>query len=89
MRIHLRRAILVALVIVPRAAGAQSVDEPARKQAAAMRVAAGSIRIDGRLDEEIWLGAVPVTDFTKAEPEEGARPTDPMEVRFVYDDDAL
>src|SRR5688572_15056754 len=52
-------------------------------------MSAESIRFDGRLDDEIWQRAAPVTDFIQAEPEEGAAPADPMEVRFVYDDDAL
>ena len=33
--------------------------------------------------------AAPITDFVQKEPTEGAAPTDAMEVRFVYDDDAL
>ena len=60
-----------------------------RKQASASRVADEAIRVDGRLDEEVWLGATPVTDFVQKEPIEGAPPTDAMEVRFVYDDSAL
>ena len=52
-------------------------------------MADGAIRVDGRLDEETWLGATPVTDFVQKEPTEGAPPTDAMEVRFVYDDGAL
>ena len=34
-------------------------------------------------------GRRPRTDFVQVEPVEGAPPTDPMEVRFLYDDDAL
>jgi hypothetical protein len=60
-----------------------------RKQARATRVSAESIRFDGRLDDEIWQKALPVTQFTQAEPVEGAEPTDAMEVRFVYDETAL
>jgi hypothetical protein len=60
-----------------------------RKQATAVRVAAGSIRLDGRLDEEAWRGVPAVTDFVQKEPVEGAPPTDRMEVRFAYDDSAL
>ena len=50
---------------------------------------AASVRVDGRLDDDVWGRASPVTDFLQAEPVEGAPPTDPMEVRFLYDDDAL
>jgi hypothetical protein len=59
-----------------------------RKQARAVRVT-DPMRLDGRLDEEIWQVAPPITDFTQKEPVEGAPPTDDMEVRFAYDDEAL
>jgi hypothetical protein len=60
-----------------------------RKHATATRVANGSIRIDGRLDDEAWQQATPVTDFTQKEPVENSPPTDRMEVRLAYDDDVL
>jgi hypothetical protein len=41
------------------------------------------------LDDEVWRRASPAKDFLQVEPVEGAPPTDPMEVRFLYDDDAL
>jgi hypothetical protein len=66
-----------------------TADAPARKQARAVRATGEAIRLDGRLDDEIWRKAPPMTEFTQAEPTEGAPPTDPMEVRFVYDDTAL
>ena len=59
------------------------------KQAMAERVMDGAIRVDGTLEEPIWRTAPAVTDFLQAEPDEGAEPTDRMEVRFVYDDRAL
>jgi hypothetical protein len=60
-----------------------------RKQATATRVPNGSIRVDGRLDDEAWQKAVPITDFVQKEPVEGAPPTDAMDVRIAYDDDVL
>ncbi|MDO8677913.1 MAG: DUF5916 domain-containing protein [Acidobacteriota bacterium] len=60
-----------------------------RKRATATRVANGSIRVDGGLDDEAWQKATPITDFVQKEPTEGAAPTDAMEVRLLYDDDAL
>ena len=60
-----------------------------RKQATATRVPNGSIRVDGRLDDEAWQKATPITDFIQKEPIEGAAPTDAMDVRIVYDDDVL
>ena len=49
----------------------------------------GSIRVDGRLDDEVWQKASPITDFIQKEPVEGAPPTDAMDVRIVFDDDVL
>jgi hypothetical protein len=78
-----------ALAAHPAAAGEQAAPAGVRKQASASRVADQAIRVDGRLDEEAWLIAAPITDFVQKEPTEGAPPTDAMEVRFVYDDSAL
>lgn len=64
-------------------------DDDTRKRAVAVRVAPGSIRVDGRLDDRAWHDAPAVVDFVQAEPDEGAPPTDTMEVRFAYDDEAL
>ncbi|MBQ02380.1 MAG: hypothetical protein CL477_17055 [Acidobacteria bacterium] len=68
-----------------------SAEEPVAggKQAMAERVPDGTIRVDGTLDEAVWQTALAVTDFVQAEPDEGAEPTDRMEVRFAYDDSAL
>jgi hypothetical protein len=60
-----------------------------RKHAVATRVAVGAIRVDGHLDDQGWLQTTPIADFTQKEPTEGAAPTDAMEVRFAYDDNAL
>ena len=60
-----------------------------RRQAVAVRVAGGAIRIDGTLDEDVWRTAEPATGFIQREPVEGAAPTDRTEVRFAYDDTAL
>jgi hypothetical protein len=75
---------------VASASAQSSVDGAAsRKQATATRVPNGSIRIDGRLDDEVWRKAAPITDFIQKEPTEGAPPTDTMEVRLAYDDGAV
>ncbi|HVD59863.1 MAG TPA: carbohydrate binding family 9 domain-containing protein, partial [Gemmatimonadaceae bacterium] len=47
------------------------------------------IHLDGKLDDAQWASAPPLTDFIEKEPIEGAVPGDKMEVRFLYDDDAL
>ncbi len=70
-------------------APAAAQENGGRKQARAVRVAEGAIRVDGRLDDEAWRAAPPVTDFVQKEPVEGSPPTDRMDVRFAYDDGAL
>ena len=59
------------------------------KQAEAVRVPEGAVRIDGRLDEAIWQTVAPISDFLQREPNEGTVPADRLEVRFAYDDSAL
>jgi hypothetical protein len=80
---------LAAALGVAGAAAAQDLQEAPRKQAQAVRVASGSVNLDGRLDDPAWRNAAPLTDFLQREPQEGAPPSDAMDVRFVYDDDAL
>ncbi len=79
------------LVCLPqRPSHAQSGDgEAPSKRATIVRVADGAIRVDGRLDDPAWEQAPVVNDFTQKEPVEGAPATERMEVKFVYDDDAL
>lgn len=78
-----------AVLTAPAAAFAQIAEIAPHKQASAVRVPSGSMRVDGRMDEETWRLAPPVTDFIQSEPEENAAPTEPMDVKFLYDDDAL
>ena len=49
----------------------------------------GGISVDGRLDEEAWLLAPPIGDFVQGEPTEGTAPSEPTEVRVVFDDGAI
>ena len=60
-----------------------------QKVASATRIRDGVVRLDGKLDEAIWQTATPIGDFVQKEPVENAKPTDNLEVRFLYDDDAL
>lgn len=85
------RVVLISLLVAASVASAQTpvAGSANRKQATATRVANGSIRVDGRLDDEAWQQATPITDFTQKEPVENSPPTDRMEVRLAYDDDVL
>jgi hypothetical protein len=48
-----------------------------------------SVRLDGTLDEALWQRAEPITQFRQQEPREGEPPTEPTEIRVVYDRDNL
>jgi hypothetical protein len=47
----------------------------------------GSIRVDGRLDEEIYLQMPAITDFYQMEPNNGELATEQTEVWVLFDDD--
>ncbi len=56
----------------------------------AARIPAGmDVQLDGYLDEEIWAMAQPITEFRQMEPVEGGVPSEPTEIRVLYDDQAL
>lgn len=55
----------------------------------ASRLQGNAITIDGVLSEASWSAAVPVTDFTQREPNEGAAATERTDVRVLYDNDAI
>lgn len=85
-------ALLVCLL--PAAAAQTAVrptppPPPAVKRATAVRIAAGAIHLDGRLDDAAWREARFFADFIQKEPNEGAAPTERTEVAILYDDDAL
>ncbi|HEU4996131.1 MAG TPA: DUF5916 domain-containing protein [Gemmatimonadaceae bacterium] len=90
------RVVLVAtsVLFVAHALPAQvssSGSRPARpqKHATAVRVPTGAIRLDGRPDETAWADVPLLNDFVQKDPVEGAEPTDHLEVRIAYDDEAL
>ena len=64
------------------------VDRP-QKRATAVRVPSGAIRLDGRLDDAAWTSIPPLVDFVQKDPIEGAAPTDQLEIRIAYDNEAL
>ena len=45
--------------------------------------------IDGHLDDPVWQLAMPITDFTQSQPNEGAAVTERTEVRVMYDAEYL
>jgi len=47
------------------------------------------VQLDGLLDEAAWALARPITEFRQQEPVEGGEPSEPTEIRILYDDQAL
>ncbi len=88
-RRYFRLHIFLFCLLFPLVGVAQQNDNGVRKQATAVRVADGAIRLDGRLDDDGWREAPAVTDFIQKEPDEGVAPTEDMEVRIVYDSDVI
>src|SRR5256714_7645923 len=72
----------------PPAASTTTAAQPGVRTMRASR-RTGDIHIDGKLDEPAWAAATPSSDFTQSYPKVGAKPTDPTEVRVLYDDAAL
>jgi Domain of unknown function (DUF5916)/Carbohydrate family 9 binding domain-like len=54
----------------------------------AMRAMA-PIAVDGHLDDEVWVRAIPASQFTQREPDEGKPATEATELRIAYDASAL
>ena len=48
-----------------------------------------SINVDGRHTEAAWADATPITQFIQNDPNEGQAISEPTEVRFLYDDNAI
>jgi hypothetical protein len=93
---------LVLVVLVPVVAAAQSQAPAAAASPTGFRfghrtsvpsataVRRGSaIVLDGKLDEQAWSAAAPISDFRQVDPDEGQPASQRTEVRFLYDDDAL
>ena len=93
------RAILLAVcavATVSSAAAAQRQDGQGRPSGGAEDVdlqaeylAELDIQLDGRIDEDAWSRAVPITDFTQQEPVEGGVPSEETEIRVLFDEDNL
>jgi hypothetical protein len=76
----------------PAAALAQEAPAPAGSREVPVlqvRRSTSPIRIDGRLDEDVWTAAPAATGFVQGEPIEGAPAQHRTEVRVLYDEQAL
>jgi hypothetical protein len=79
----------VALAQLAVAAATTHSSHADRAPQARAALASGTIRIDGRLDEPVWLSAMAITTFRQTQPDEGAPATQRTEVRVLFDGDAL
>jgi hypothetical protein len=78
----------VATVLLATVATAHGQTFSARQQVTAVRTTEAPI-IDGRLVDECWSNAEPVSGFTQRDPDEGMPATERTEIRVLYDDDAV
>ena len=54
-----------------------------------VRIGGPAPRIDGRLDDEAWRAAPPITELYQNEPREGQPASERSEIRILYDDGAV
>jgi hypothetical protein len=70
--------------------GSASTAANQRRTMEAVRMAESeTITLDGRLDEDVWMRAVPATNFIQMDPSNGQPATEQTEIRIVYDADKL
>ena len=86
------RCILVFLLALVHAGtlAAQAPDGANPPVLRAFRLSPGeSISVDGRLDEDPWTRAIPISDFKQFDPRSGEPSTEQTEIRIVFDEDHL
>ncbi|MDX1582303.1 MAG: DUF5916 domain-containing protein [Thermoanaerobaculia bacterium] len=82
---------LILLALVTSFGGssdARSIPESDRSSFLAVRAAETPV-IDGKLGDEIWKSADPITGFTQRDPDEGEPASEKTTVYVAYDEDAL
>ena len=67
----------------PQTKGAQRAPQEPLRTAQATRVDRAP-KLDGTLNDPLWLQATPITDFRQREPFEGRAPAEQTEVRVLY-----
>jgi hypothetical protein len=70
--------LFLCILIIDRYGTAQENNIEAKK------VIQGPI-IDGRLNDSVWINAVPFSDFRMVEPAVGSDPSEKTEIRIIYD----
>ncbi|HEX5724592.1 MAG TPA: DUF5916 domain-containing protein [Longimicrobiaceae bacterium] len=88
-RLFVRAALLAAALGAAAAAPLAGQAHPRTPPEVRAVPRTGPVAIDGRLDEALWRTAPAATGFTQQDPDEGKPATQPTEVRFAYDGEAL
>jgi hypothetical protein len=82
--------VVVAFAVAGVLGGAAHAAEVAPQvRAHAMRLSAGAITVDGKLDEAAWAGAPRQSGFVQRFPRDAAAPSLDTRFAIVYDDDAI
>lgn len=87
-KLEIRQIAPPAVQEVPPGSSSTSASERRTMEAVRM-TPEESITLDGRLDEDVWMRAVPATNFMQQDPNNGQPATEQTEVRIVYDADTL
>jgi hypothetical protein len=90
MRIAAAASLTIFLFTTPVAVAAPQLEgsNGSRRQVEAARTPRPPV-IDGRIDDEVWELARPISGFTQRDPDEGEPATQNTVVRILYDDDAI
>src|SRR5262245_60159399 len=83
MRVRALPLFVSVLVLVLSANSATAQDRPSLKAGTLSVEARRLLRLDGRLDEEVWSTADSISNLTTIEPEEGQVPTQRTVVRVL------
>ncbi len=81
------RSLVLVLALVGVALPVDAQDRPTVE--AVRMTGEDRIRLDGHLDEDVWRTALSATGFRQQNPAEGAEPTEPTEIRILYDAESL
>ena len=82
------RCVFLAAPLLAAPLAAQGVQSAPPPEVAAVHLT-DAIALDGRLGEAVWRAAPPASGFRQNQPREGEPVTQPTEVRFAYDDEAI
>jgi hypothetical protein len=84
-RLRLLLSLVLCLLAAVSAVAAQE-DAGAGKELRAYRITGNAPEIDGNIEDEVWLAAGSIDDFTQQEPDNMSAPRERTVVQVAYDD---